>query len=375
MPSQPVWRHLATSSLLLLIGAPQLTAQRVAVERLEAASGRIAEPFTTLSGLRELSDGRVLVSDMTEARLRLLDFTSGASRDLGRRGGGPGEYERPNALYAAARDTTLLLDLRGRRLLTILPDGRLSDRETRLRMVSGGFKPPRGMDTRGRVYFDLSGIIAPGLERGARLGRVAVLRVDPGATSPDTVAELSVPPMDLAGGSGPLPPYRPEDAWAVHRDGSVAIVRHDPYRVEWFGADGRRVTGPPVDWQPVRIGRAERDAWLDRMSADAGIVVTEGGQRRTVRPPRPDAGSLDWPAVLPPFEGPAWISARGDVWVRRNRAVAESRPLYDVFDRAGRLIRQVELPAGRRVVGFGNGVVYAVRSDDFGLLWLERYAS
>lgn len=355
----------------LLAAGPAAGLQNVVVQRLDRGTGTIAEPFTAISGLRELSDGRVLVTDMAEGRLRIVDFRNGGSVDIGRNGRGPGEFERPNALYAAAGDTTRLLDVAGRRLLTVLPDGRMSDQETRLRMISGGFKPPRGMDVSGRLYIDLGGIFTSALAEAARTGRMPLLRSDATGARWDTVTVLSLAPMS-GGGSGPVPPYRPEDAWAVDRSGRVAIVRHDPYRVEWF-VEGRRIAGHPVDWRPVRIGSAEREAYLDRLVAGAsGITITQNGERRTMRPPRPDASSLDWPATMPPFEGPAWIAA-DHVWVRRNRSAREERPLYDGFDASGRLARQIELPAGRVIVGTGERTLYAVRTDEFGLLWLERY--
>jgi hypothetical protein len=368
----------------LLAGAPAMiaipalpceAAQALRVERLDRAAAVLTEPFTTVAGLRELSDGRVLVSDMTEVRVRLADFATGRSADVGRVGPGPGEFERPNALYPGRADTTYQLDLRGRRLLTISPDGRPTERETRLAMVSGGFRPPRGMDDRGRLYLDLAGILAPGLERGATLGRVGVLRLDPRTGGIDSVAEIRVPPMAPPGGTGvrPNPPYRSEDAWALGGAGRVAVVRHDPYRVEWFEDNRPIATGPVVEWTPVRVGRAEREAWLDRLAASAGAVVTQGNSRSVVRPQRPDADLLDWPDALPPFEGPAWITGTGELWIRRYRPASQPRPLYDVFDSRGRPVRQVELPAGRRIVGTGQRSIYAVRTDDDGLLWLERY--
>jgi hypothetical protein len=56
------------------------------------------------------------------------------------------------------------------------------------------------------------------------------------------------------------------------------------------------------------------------------------------------------------------------------RHVALGQPqLFDVFDRAGVRILQVELPPGREIVGFGVGVVYVVNVDEDDLQWLEAY--
>ena len=50
----------------------------------------------------------------------------------------------------------------------------------------------------------------------------------------------------------------------------------------------------------------------------------------------------------------------------------------DVFHRSGERLGSVELPQGRRQVGWGTTAagepaIYLVRTDDFDLKWLERY--
>jgi hypothetical protein len=47
--------------------------------------------------------------------------------------------------------------------------------------------------------------------------------------------------------------------------------------------------------------------------------------------------------------------------------------MIDVFDSNNNLKERILLPSGREVVGFGDGVVYAVYLDDVDLQWLERY--
>ncbi|MEX0599781.1 MAG: hypothetical protein WD205_03990, partial [Rhodothermales bacterium] len=78
--------------------------------------------FTNISGLREISDGTVLVADRAEHRLLLVDWESGTVRQIGRDGKGPGEYEVPRSLYPLAGDSTLLTDARTRRWFLLFED-------------------------------------------------------------------------------------------------------------------------------------------------------------------------------------------------------------------------------------------------------------
>jgi hypothetical protein len=57
----------------------------------------------------------------------------------------------------------------------------------------------------------------------------------------------------------------------------------------------------------------------------------------------------------------------------RTRPGDDPTLVYDVFDRAGKLLRHVRLPDATRLVGSGKNSIYLVRIDDDDLQWLERY--
>jgi hypothetical protein len=67
------------------------------------------------------------------------------------------------------------------------------------------------------------------------------------------------------------------------------------------------------------------------------------------------------------------VSSDGRVWVPRNQRFGIKTVLYDVFDRQGERVDRVELPAGNRVIGFGQGSVYTVERDDKGAASLRKY--
>ena len=67
------------------------------------------------------------------------------------------------------------------------------------------------------------------------------------------------------------------------------------------------------------------------------------------------------------------VAYGGDVWVERERNSDDSLPTFDVIDSTGTLVRHVALPEHTRLVGFGDGVLYAVRIDQDDLEHLQRY--
>lgn len=377
----------------LLVGAaavsgwlvPAALPAQVAVRELGEPSAAFGEPFSLIAGVRELSDGRLLVSDALDESLYELTPDLSAARKIGRNGQGPEEYRQPDALFALAGDSTLMTDLGNGRLAVVAPDGSLS-RSIPVTQENDGellILLPAGVDRQGRFYFEPRG-------DGTIRDSAAVVRWHPAAGSADTVARIKLRDMaeSASGEAGRVEvrampvPLSPEDGWAAAPDGRVAVVRVADYRVEWVQPDGRLVRGPPTPWEPVRVRTADKEAWV-RDLASAGLmmmITNNNGQlrasmRRGGAPGRggPDIDRFEWPETKPPFAASAVeVAPDGRLWVGRHVDAAD-RPEYDVFDGSGRRVGIVRLPAGRSLVGFGPVSVYVSRRDELDFQWLERY--
>ena len=382
-------------SALVVLGALPVTAQGQVPERhLDEADAVFPESFSTISGLRELRDGRLLIADALGQALMVVDLTAGVADTIGRVGAGPGEYDQPDGVFPLPGDSTLLVDLGNGRLTVMGPD--LSFGET-TPIAQGEFSPgtgggglmivmPRATDSRGGVYFQAMG----GFGRGGPPDSTAVVRWDRGTGAMDTVAmikrlEFKVQTSGSAGSRNmnmmmtPIP-YSPQDGWGAGWNGTVAAARSGGYYLEWIGADGQRTRSDTVSYRPVRIRQAEKEEYVDRLSSgglqvrmgiDNGVVQASfsrggGGIRR-------DTDGYEWPDTKQGFVATGvFVTPEGDAWVERS-VPAGANPVFDVFDANGQLKEQVILPAGRRIVGFGAAHVYVSAADDFDLQWLERY--
>ena len=365
--------------VLTLVVHGRLAAQTVERIRLANPTAEFPEPFSSIAGMRELSDGRVVVSDRLEKAVRILDFGSGSLREVGRVGSGPGEYQMPGTLLPLAADSTLLVDFGNLRVIVIGPDGRIHG-STSMQHETGRFINPQGSDAEGRIYFDDLGSYSGPPD--VLPDSAAILRWDLVADRFDTVGFMPRPEVRMmsAGGGGGrygvgrMNPLEARDAWSVAPDGSLAIARSDPFHVEWRMPDGRAARGPEVTYEPVPVTDEDKEEFANR-STMGGMYTSggEGGGSRYIRLPSPDAYEMVWPEVKPPFtRDGVRVTPEGEMWVRRY--VTHGAPqVHDVFDGAGRRIKQVELPAGRRLVGFGDGVLYLVRVDEDDLQWVEQY--
>ena len=393
-------------SLLAVLGiaASVFTGSGTAAEMQQQSLGHaqaiFPEPFSRIVGLRELSDGRVLIADQLERHVSFIDFASGEINQVGRRGQGPGEYEAPRGLLPLSSDASMLVDFGTMRMTRVEPNGRLTG-SWPLISTDGGIRivRPTASDAQGNVYHSQAGTFNVQAGPGpAPTDSAPVVRWNLETDAPDTVATLYAPPAlgsssGRGGGSGfsfntaggarimgiQRRPFLPRDSWTVTADGRVAVVRASEYRVDWYAPGGQVTRGSVVDYDPIRITNAEKEAWADQQGSQQMTMRVMGGSgsgggSRTFQAPRPDVEGTEFPEFKPPFgENAASVTPDGKVWVMRSQRHDEAGALYDVFDAAGERVRQVRLEENRQVVGFGAGVVYVVVTDDDDLQWLERY--
>ena len=388
---------------VLLPAAALAQGGRVATITLTKPEVEYEEPFTYVSGVRELRDGRVVVSDMQEKTIQLLDLRSGSAKRIGKEGSGPNEYARPGQVYALPGDTTLVSDMGNNRYLVVGPDGEVArtlhvmdPNEPDMRLIGQA----RASDASGNLYF---------LDRGlaARLERRAggegggppdlpdsgtVLRYDLRTKKVTEIGKVALPKTNTtsSGGGGQVSvmrmavPFSAQDDWTVGTDGRIAVVRAEPYRVEWVAPNGQRVTGPSIAYEKIRVTEQDKENFRNARLTMAGtnMRVTIGGPGggvstatapppTTTRPPEPTS----WPEFKPAFYGnQSVVAPDGRLWVSRHRPADDTKPKYDVFDSFGRLVARAELPANTRLVGFGARTAYLVRTDADDLQYLQRYA-
>jgi len=390
------------TTALALLPAATLAQKPLALSKPEA---EYAEPFTAITGIRELKDGRVLVADARDKTLQLVDLKGGGATKVGREGQGPGEYSLPLRVVALPGDSSAVFDAGNQRYLTVHPDGKTgkdfrleADAPTGGRGGRGGpqvvmISPPRGADARGNIYYEGPGFaISPeGMPQPA--DTAAVIRFERAARRVDTVAfvHLAKSNTQVSGGRGEVRmmvgqgnPIIPRDDWVVLPDGKVAVVRASDYHIDFYGPAKARMSGPATAYEKIRVDDAvKKQVEADRAKSQKnGIRMTMdvGGRGGPQRSTAMGGGDVqlpplaDWPDFVPPFLSNAAASRpNGEVWVLRSRKPGDNVPVYDVFDATGRVIGRVALPAKSRLVGFGQGTVYLIRLDDDDLQYLQRY--
>lgn len=364
-------------SLLLAVVPALLAAQEPAPRQLPAATRESAEGFSRITGLIELPDGRLLISDGRELAVHLVDLARGSVKPAADKGRGPREYGQPGGLYAMRDGEVRLLDQIQRRYLrfsrTGAPIGTVPFASVGGAMsFSSTAADPHVLDGEGAEYArEALGRVARDGEateswvtrrRGARLDSLVKLR------NPFTVVDESQGFRMILRVA-----FSPADGFAVARDGAVAIVRAEPYRVEWQEPNGRVVQGPVYAFDPLPITAADREA----VAAERRGAALPGNVRINRPDGTPITGQLTVPearfaAAKPAFVPEGILIDRQDrVWVRRH-AARGAPAVYDVFDRRGDRVDRVQLPPRTSLAGFGPEAIYLARADEDDLLWVGR---
>ena len=360
-----------------------LTLRTVQAPRvLDKPQVELAEPFTNITSVRELSDGRVLVVDNGDRAVYAVDFKAGTSTQIGRPGSGPAEYRTPGLLLPLSGDTTLLTDAGNSRLLVLGPDLQpvtvLTDAWP-LPNGGRGTRLPRAIDAKARGYFQSSAAAlgAPPTTGGdiKSPDSLVLVRAARGSATEESLGYVHMAPRristtakdgQLTSVSIVIAPFPVQDGWQAFADGAVAIVRARDYRVDWVLPDGRRVAGPPIGFAPVRVTD------LDKQRHTPGGRTGGAGGAAGAPPNKPL--DLDWPEFKPPFPSAAvFAGTDGRLWVQRHAPAQDARTHYDVIDRRGAVVAKVDVPNGGRIVGFGAAAIYVVRKDADDLQYLQRF--
>jgi len=359
------------------------------VRSLGAPTAVLSHDFAHIAGMRELRDGRILISDDRDRAVVIADLAGETVRRVGREGAGPAEYARPGTLLAIANGGTLLLDPGNARFLEFGPTGQIiravsptsRGRPQHLLALSAAWDA-RGTDKAGRIYFEqLPGPLRPGETRLVPIVRWDHLTgaLDTVATYPLDESMLSLVP-ELHGKDAVIRPraWPPRAQWAVAGDGRIALAQPSPYRLSWI-AGRQRTDGPSVPYVPLRITAADRAAFLDEVRdprnasrpAQGGGTPPVGGRT----PLHKTGGEPLFPDTKPPFLGrdAVRVAPDGTVWVVRTHPASEPITRADLFDRQGTLSGQIVLPPRTRLLGFGSSSLYLARRDADDLEHLERY--
>jgi hypothetical protein len=274
--------------------AGQSSGQLPAVRALGPIIAQTTEPFDSVSRLVVFSDGRVLLSDIRNKRIKAFDARLANARlVLDANTAKPHWYSPSSHLLPFRGDSALFVDQDGAVVVmdargvlgrdVAVPD--IASPKPHLGVLANTFgdihvSPAFGMIVRARAFPRGQPRLGPN-DTLRNEDTVAVIASRLDTRRVDTLAFIgtgsvthATAPQNKAEMRAPFPFY---DEVVVSADGSVAIFHAREFRVEWIGADGARTIGPslPYSWRP--IAQEDRQRLVDSLNAQQ---LTDSETRR-----------------------------------------------------------------------------------------------
>jgi hypothetical protein len=352
-----------------------ISAQTVTRIPLKPASVSLDADFVGITSLREVADGRVIVTDGRDQALYVADFKRNTASLLGRKGKGPNEWLNVGFVFALTGDSSIMADFGNQRWLlfhganivaTVPPD------HPGVR-ASPGFVS--GIDRFGHILATKSAPYRNGVTLVTRADSNALAFVDRNTGRTDTIAMLRQRPqriavqMDSLGRARSVMPSATEpNAQAefaqLFFDGWLAVVRLEPLRVDWRSPSGQWTHGAAIPLKPLPVDARERKAIEDRRAESREIYKQNG---------LPVPPALAMPATLPANTTISKTLPDGRLLIKRTVTASNPVVRYLVINRKGAIDGEIVLAANEEYVGFGEKSIYISFKDDDDLQRLRRH--
>jgi hypothetical protein len=369
--------------------------------------------FSRVAGVAVDRDGNIHVLEALVPEIRVYSPDGELLRRIGRRGGGPGEFEGVPR-FGVVGDTVWTVDSRSNRITlfdrsgVVLSTGRVESVAIPLPGAFGYLVPwtmlPDGRFTShfGRVAGSRDD--APTGVRPTDSIPVPFVRFAATGAVVDTIGWAGRPPPRMwrppweddtilefvqVGSRRLLAPRPPTTMpwWLPLPDGYV-LVEIPPatspdgeFTVTRIGLAGDTVYSRPFRYRAVRYSAAELDTVAARVARGEGdgvvAMVAAGGGRPAVPPDwevtaRALRGAMRFPEFRVPIDYP-WASHDESLWIR---LAGDAGPTarWVLLDAAGRPRGQLELPAHTRIMWSHGDVFWAVEPDEYDVPWVVRYS-
>jgi hypothetical protein len=339
------------------------------------------EPAYVLSrvaGAARLSDGRIVVTDGGSLQLRFFDGEGEFIESVGGRGEGPGEFRRLERFGVLAGDTTYALS--GPGTVTFFdPQG------TFLRRVNV-FTPEAGLDGLEfivAVLGDQSTVVAPVPQPSPRAaGTRWVYSIPLEVVGRDTTERVRLgtfPYMLIAMDEGdPRPPWFGATMVVASGASSFFVGYGGEYSIRVLSSNGDLQRIIRRNWTPTPVAPEDIDEY-----------VTEWA-KRWIRATGPEAERQKRDLRDAPYasEVPAYsqfiVDRTGRLWVREAHLAdapgagqLNTSPLvpsvWSVFDRAGRWLIDITMPARFMPTDIGQDYVLGIARDSDGVETVVQY--
>lgn len=327
---------------------------------LQAQIGEVDGPpeylFGRIVGVAVGSRGVTYVADAIGSSVRAYDQDGQYLSTIGSEGDGPGEFRYLLGLDIDARGDLIV---RGAFRLSVFREsetGGVADSLIRTVPIEG---PNPDRDVRGKAvglnYYGPSYFWEEFQRRGYfylsydSLGTITDTIFVPRFPHPETTGLANYRVNDQGGRNIEgisRAPFEPRPSWDVNDAGHVLFATGDRYEIVEVGVQGDTVRTIRYARPPRSVPQEERRDSARAFNTRLDSVPVPIAQ---VRGMSAMARARELPDVLPQILA-VHVGGRGDIWVRTWPRAGMEETVFDVFDSAGKPLRQVVVPAALKTI-------------------------
>ncbi len=343
-----------------------------------SATGSPNQQLYQVVGASRLADGRVVVANGGTLELRFYGGDGQFLTRVGRRGGGPGEFQSLEWIARLGSDSILALDVLSHRVSYFDIDGRFG-RSVRLE-PSAEIPGPRpvGFFADGSMLAT-HGLYVLGAELPIRSERdqEGLFRYMPDGKTVERVGSFPGPERDIvttrpATSTGaPRVERRPrpfgrKTVFAAAGD-RFYVADNEAYEIRVYSVDPVRLLQiVRKEYVPVPVTdddlRRYRDSVLASRSGAARRIELSSFENR---PPPPRS----MPAYAPEIHLDPYLN----LWVRDLSGRGDPNSWWSVFAADGSYVGSVEMPAGLGIFEIGEDYLLGLRRDELDVEYVELY--
>ena len=330
-----------------------------------------------VQGAKRLQDGRIAVANSGSGEIRVFDGDGRYLMSHGRKGEGPGEFERPALVGILGGDTLVVVDNQLRRISLIHPEEGFLE-STRISDDLGGGSFPRGMLADrtlvmgGGFYFSSEGSVqlSSGFSRRETTYQSAGLDGElvtdfggfPGS-------EFFMQVQSQSGGaismSARLIPF-----------GKHAMQTVGPHQFYYASGDLWEIQAYDPVGELRRLIRLARDPVPVRgedLEAQIQEEIAEAGDPSEAPEIRAGFEEMPVPDFMPAFAG-LHADVHGYLWVERYRRPGDDTPVFDILDPEGVLVGRANLPPGLEILEIGQDYILTLYRDELEVEYLKLFS-
>jgi len=297
------------------------------------AEGRAEYMFSEIGTIAVGDEERIYISDWKEIHIKVFDKDGMYLITIGRKGQGPGEFERISGMQITHQKELLVFDMNMRRISFFTVAGKL------IETLSLSELRPFKLNMNSKRNFIITSFT---LDLMTNQSITEFKIYDANLSLLNTIAAPG--PRSL------FNPFEPFFIWELAKDDNIVYGYNKTYELQILDSGGNSIKRIEKEYDPVKITKEEKQEAEKKYSSP---------------------NKIEYPSFHPAYHN-FTLDDEGRIYVQTFEKTEDGRGYYyDIFDAKGRYITKIPLKFTPRILK--KNKLYTIEEDEEGYQVVKRY--